>query len=113
MPCLIGADACVNLRRTEGLHERGSSIGVHRLGSRGIMGQWFMPSALKCHETGAILCNRTWLGTYRRIEGVELDLQSERRGPGGMSLVSLVSCASVTRCSVAKLTYATRSWIML
>lgn len=86
---------------------------MRRSGSRGIMGQWFMPSALKCHETGVILCNRIWLGAYRRIEGVELDLQSERRGLGGMNLVSFVLCASVTRFSVAKLTYATRSRIML
>ena len=29
---------------------------MRRLGSRGIMGQWYLSSALKCHETGAILC---------------------------------------------------------
>jgi len=58
MPWAMGADACINLRRTEGLHERGGSINVRRLDSRGIMGQWFVPSVLKCHETGAILCHR-------------------------------------------------------
>jgi len=56
---------------------------MHRPGSRGIMGQW-VPCPLPWNATklARLFLFVPWLGTCRRIDGVQPDLQNETGGPG-------------------------------